>query len=146
MTPLRGRANNFCSYKLGRNRHPLAYALLGVAVFIGVVVWLRPGLDAAATSATYSIACSQVNTMAKATFGYESVQPVLAPRCYLCHGAQLQMKNVRLDSPELVRQHAAAIYQLVVVTQSMPMNNATGITEAERALIRQWFEAGAKTP
>jgi uncharacterized membrane protein len=28
----------------------------------------------------------------------------------------------------------------------MPMSNATGITEAERDLIRRWYEAGAKAP
>ncbi|MEY2683431.1 MAG: hypothetical protein RJA09_575, partial [Pseudomonadota bacterium] len=33
--------------------------------------------------------------------------------------------------------------QQVVVARTMPMNNATGITEAERALIAQWFKAGA---
>jgi len=27
----------------------------------------------------------------------------------------------------------------------MPMNNATGLTEEERALIGQWFKGGAKT-
>jgi uncharacterized membrane protein len=36
---------------------------------------------------------------------------VLEQRCYLCHGAQVQMKNVRLDSPEGVKQHAQAVYQ-----------------------------------
>jgi uncharacterized membrane protein len=36
-------------------------------------------------------------------------------------------------------------YQQVVVTKIMPMNNATGISEAERLLIKQWFESGAKT-
>jgi uncharacterized membrane protein len=25
----------------------------------------------------------------------------------------------------------------------MPMNNATGITEAERTAIKRWYEAGA---
>ena len=71
---------------------------------------------------------------------------MLEQRCTQCHGAKLQMKNVRLDSPQLARQHAQAIYQQVVVTRLMPMNNATGITEAERQLLKQWFEAGAKTP
>jgi uncharacterized membrane protein len=71
---------------------------------------------------------------------------VLEQRCYLCHGAQVQMKNVRLDSPALLRQHAQAVYQQVVVSKTMPMNNSTGITEAERLLVKQWFEAGAKTP
>jgi uncharacterized membrane protein len=35
------------------------------------------------------------------------------------------------------------IYQQSVVTKQMPMNNATGITEAERATIKRWYEAGA---
>jgi uncharacterized membrane protein len=30
-----------------------------------------------------------------------------------------------------------------VVQRSMPMNNATQITEDERGLIKRWFEAGA---
>lgn len=69
----------------------------------------------------------------------------MAQRCYLCHGAQVQMKNVRLDSPEALKRHATQVYQQAVVTRLMPMNNATGITEAERQVIRQWFDAGAKT-
>jgi uncharacterized membrane protein len=63
----------------------------------------------------------------------------------MCHGAAVQMKNVRVDSPEQVAAHAQAIYQQVVVTKIMPMNNATNITDEERALISRWFQAGAKT-
>jgi uncharacterized membrane protein len=37
------------------------------------------------------------------------------------------------------------VYQQAVVTRIMPMNNATGITEVERALIGQWFRGGAPT-
>ena len=133
-------------YKLGRNRHPLAYALVGIAVIVGVIVWMKPeqGPAAAATFATESIAGGPGKKSPNGQYDYESVQKVLEQRCYLCHGAQVQMKNVRLDSKALVRQHAQAMYQQVVVTKIMPMNNATGITEAERALIKQWFEAGAR--
>jgi uncharacterized membrane protein len=63
----------------------------------------------------------------------------------MCHGPQVQMKNVRLDSPAALQQHAQAVYQQAVVTKIMPMNNATGITDAERAMIKQWFESGAST-
>jgi uncharacterized membrane protein len=73
------------------------------------------------------------------------VQKVLEQRCYQCHGAQLQMKNVRLDTPEALRQHAQAVYQQVVVARTMPLNNATQITDGERALVGQWFQGGAKT-
>ena len=71
------------------------------------------------------------------------LQPVLEQRCYMCHGEQVQMKNVRLDSPEDVKLHAQGIYQQVVVSKIMPMNNSTQITEDERALIGRWFERGA---
>ena len=126
-------------YKLGRNRHPLPYALAGVLVIIGAIVWMKP-------AAPVLVAAYARNTGAIGIKDYQQVQSVLEQRCYQCHGAQLQMKNVRLDSPQLARQHAQAIYQQVVVTRLMPMNNATGITEAERGLLKQWFEAGAKTP
>jgi uncharacterized membrane protein len=44
-----------------------------------------------------------------------------------------------------VKQHAAAIHQNVVVTRLMPLNNATGMTEPERAAIAEWFKQGAPT-
>jgi len=56
----------------------------------------------------------------------------------------VQMKNVRLDSPELIKQHAQNMYQQVVVTKQMPMGNATGLTEEDRALLGRWFQAGAR--
>jgi len=119
-------------WKLGRNRHPLPYALAGVAVLLAAIAWLRPQANGAVAAAGPA--------------GYEQVQAVLARRCHQCHGAQLQMKNVRLDSAAAVRQHAAQIHQQAVVTRLMPMNNATGMTEAERATVAQWFRSGAPTP
>jgi uncharacterized membrane protein len=116
-------------WKLGRNRHPLPYALAGVAVIAASVVWLRP--DSSATAPVAQAA------------GYPAVQKVLEQRCYMCHGAQVQMKNVRLDSAEALKQHAQSVYQMSVVNKVMPMNNATGMTEAERALVGQWFRSGA---
>ena len=125
-------------YKLGRNRHPAAYAAVGVAVIVAVIVWMKPAtLD--------SIAGQASNTGALASIDYQTVQKVFENRCYACHGANLQMKNVRIDSPASVQQHAQSIYQQVVVTKIMPMNNATGITEAERLQVKNWFEAGAAT-
>ena len=126
-------------YKLGRNRHPLPYALAGVALILAVIVWLRPEPVAAPVSA----APAAVIANGALQVGYPQVRRVLEQRCFMCHGAELQMKNVRLDSPAALKQHAQGVYQQVVQTRIMPMNNATGITEAERALIGQWFLAGA---
>ncbi len=121
-------------FKLGNAGNPLPYALVGVAVLGLTLIWMRPEptLAAAPGAATQKVA-----------FG--DVQKVFEQRCYLCHGAQVQMKNVRVDTPDQVAAHAQAIYQQVVVTKIMPMNNATGITDDERALIARWFDAGAPT-
>jgi uncharacterized membrane protein len=125
-------------YKLGRNRHPFAYALAGMVVIAGVVLWMKPG-------ATNSIAASARIDWAGGPNDYKNVQKILENRCYQCHGEQVQMKNVRLDSPAAVKQHAQSLYQQVVVSRLMPMNNATGIVEEERQLIKKWFESGART-
>ena len=117
-------------FKLGRNGNPLPYALAGVAVILGTIVWLKP-----APRAATPVVAGEVS--------YAMLQPVLEQRCYMCHGEQVQMKNVRLDSPEDVKRNAQAIFHQVTVTRLMPMNNSTQITEDERALIGRWFERGA---
>ncbi len=122
-------------YKLGRNSHPWPYAATGVAVIVGAIVWMQPPAAPVAP----------VAAAGNPTPPYAEVQKVLEQRCYMCHGAAVQMKNVRLDSPSLLKQHAQVVYQQVVVGKQMPMNNSTQITDAERAVIARWFDAGAKT-
>jgi uncharacterized membrane protein len=119
-------------YHLGRAKNPLPFAIAGVVILLSVIVWMRPAPSATAPTA--------VN---EAPVTYAEVSQVFAQRCYMCHGEQVQMKNVRFDTPEGVKQHALGIYQQAVVTKQMPMNNATGITEVERTTIKRWYEAGA---
>ena len=127
-------------YKLGRNPHPIGYALAGCAVIVGVVVWLAPSSQSAINSGATRAGIESVTGQND----YQKVAKIMETRCYACHGAQVQMKNVRLDSSALLKQHAQSVYQQVVVLKVMPMNNSTGITQDERAQIRQWFESGAK--
>jgi uncharacterized membrane protein len=98
---------------------------------VATLVWLMPQPTEAAK-------------MAAAPADYGAVQKVLEQRCYMCHGPQVQMKNVRLDSPQALKQHAQAVYQQAVVAKTMPFNNATHITEEERGVIGRWFVAGAR--
>lgn len=60
-------------------------------------------------------------------------------RCISCHGATVQMKNLRLDSAAQIRANAHNIYQQAVVLRQMPMSNATGVTEQERQALGQWY-------
>ena len=116
-------------YKLGRCPHPWPYAAVGVVLLLALIVWLKPA-PVAAVAVPDKV-------------GYAQLQPVIAQRCVMCHGDALQSKGVRLDSADGLKQHAQMVYQQVVVMKAMPMNNATGLTEEERALFAQWFKAGA---
>ena len=99
---------------------------------VGLAIWLAPAPPSAAEKAA-----------AAQPAGFAEAKAVIDQRCALCHNAQVQSKNVALHTPELIAQHAQAIYQQTVVLKLMPMNNATQITEAERALIKRWYESGA---
>jgi uncharacterized membrane protein len=69
----------------------------------------------------------------------QQVQAIVSQRCVMCHNAQLANKGVALHQPELIDQHAQRIYQQVAVLKAMPLNNATQITDAERAVVAQWY-------
>jgi len=146
-------------YKLGRNRHPWRCAAAGVLLISLLVAAMAPprAADSKAAStdslpaitaepgvlAAPSAATNAEGTQASAIIGYAQIQPVIAQRCYGCHGQAMQLKNIRLDSATLLAQNAQAVYQQAVVLRAMPMNNATQITEGERGLIKKWFESGA---
>jgi len=113
-------------------RTPWEHAVAGTAVLVGLALWLAPPPSSADARAAPA---------APAT--YAEVRAVIDQRCVVCHNAQVQNKNVALHTPELLRQHAQAVYQQTSVLKLMPMNNATQITDAERALVKRWFDAGA---
>ena len=105
---------------------------MGVVLILAVIVLLKPAPAAAPAASATPVT-------------YAQVKQVLEQRCYMCHGEAAQMKGIRLDQIESVRTHAQGIYQQVVVTRQMPMNNATQITEDERQLIARWYQQGART-
>jgi uncharacterized membrane protein len=111
-------------------RVPWEYAVGGTALLLALAVWLAP------KPAPKPAAGTPPPTLA-------AVKAVMDQRCTVCHNAAVQQKNVALHTPELIRQHAQAIYQQAAVLKLMPQNNATQITDAERELIRRWYEAGA---
>jgi len=114
---------------------PWGWAVAGLAVLLGVAVWLAPSPSTNAPAA-----------QADAPPTLAQVQGVVEQRCVLCHNAQVASKGVMLNTPEAITAHAQQIYQQVVVLKAMPMNNATGITEAERAVFKRWFETQSATP
>ena len=120
-------------YHLGRASNPWPFAAVGVVLIVAVIVAMAPW-------GAKSVAKNEPSQAAT----FVQVKSVIDQHCLSCHGAQVQMKNVRLDTPANIKLHAQNVYQQVSVTQQMPMNNATGITPQERQLVASWYLAGAK--
>lgn len=109
---------------------PWAWAVSGVAILLGVAIWLAP--------AAPKTGAEQAQVMSPDVLK-QQVQTIVSERCVMCHNAQLANKGVALHQPELIDQHAQRIYQQVAVLKAMPLNNATQITDAERAVVAQWY-------
>jgi len=114
-------------------RTPWEHAVAGTLVIAALAWWLAPPPPSAQAKAAASAPPPT----------YAQVRAVVDQRCVMCHNEQLAQKNVQLHTAEGLKQHAQAVYQQVAVLKLMPLNNATQITDAERELIRRWFEAGA---
>ncbi|HEY1392763.1 MAG TPA: urate hydroxylase PuuD [Methylibium sp.] len=113
-------------------RVPWEHAIVGTLALVGLAFWLAPAPESAQARAAQAKPVS-----------FAEVKAVIDQRCVMCHNAQLQNKGVALDQPELIKQHAQMVYQQAAVLKLMPFNNATQITDDERALIKRWYEAGA---
>ena len=116
---------------------PLAIAIL---LFVAVVAAQAPRPVDPSNAAV---------TDPAALFG--EVQQVVYTRCTACHatvptqpGFVAPPKGVVFENAEQILNQATLIHQQTVVSRVMPIGNLTGITDDERALVDQWFQAGAR--
>ncbi|SDG64389.1 MULTISPECIES: urate hydroxylase PuuD [unclassified Duganella] len=112
------------------------YPAIGVALLAGVAVAIAPARPVSATVAAPEFA---------------SVKAVVDARCLSCHAAHPTQPGfaaaplgVAFDTAAEIHQNAEKIYKQVVQTKAMPLANLTNMTDAERAQIAAWYEAGAK--
>jgi uncharacterized membrane protein len=116
-----------------RHKGPSRWELVASAVaLIGVVAWMVAPRFEPASAAPTQVSLAQVRA-------------VVEQRCVLCHNATTVNKNISLHTPELIVKNAQAVFQQAVVAKTMPLANATQMTDAERSLIGRWFESGAPT-
>ncbi|MEW6763189.1 MAG: DUF4214 domain-containing protein [Pseudomonadota bacterium] len=78
------------------------------------------------------------------------VQAIVRARCVACHSVTPTMpgfatapRGIRFDTEAQIRADAYRIYVNVVQTQFMPYGNQTNMTQAERDIVRAWYEGGA---
>jgi uncharacterized membrane protein len=82
---------------------------------------------------------------------FAQVRDMVDRHCVMCHSAQPTHKGVTgppngviLDTDEGLAKNAAKVYERAVATHSMPLNNETAMTDAERASLGAWIKAGAR--
>jgi len=115
------------------------YPLAGVALLLAVAIAIAPKAPVA------------VAPVADTAAQFAKVQAIITQRCVGCHSAQPTQPGfasapagIMLQDEALIRQNAAKIYEQTVQLKAMPIANLTNMTDAERAQVAAWFEAGAK--
>ena len=113
------------------------YPAAAVVILLGVIVWISPSPSATATAASGPT--------------FAEVKHIIDQRCAVCHAAKPTQPGfasapagVLLDDSAHIATNAKRLYEQAVVTKAMPLGNLTQITDAERATIKAWYEAGAK--
>jgi uncharacterized membrane protein len=124
------------AHERGGKTSPLP-ALVGGAALLAVMIALRPTPPAA--SATVAAAPD-----------FARAQAIVAQHCVGCHaerpsgfGFNAAPLGVMLDTPERLVAQAAGVRQQVA-SGAMPIGNLTAMSEAERAELLAWIDAGAR--
>ena len=121
-------------------RAPLLPAALAAVLLAGVIVALSP-------SRATGVSLSASGLSPAIQFG--EVQAIVAKRCAVCHtampsqgGVSAPPAGVRLDAPEFILLHTVRM-EKQLATRAMPVGNATGMTEDERAQVLAWIRNGS---
>ena len=147
--------------------HPQAWAVLALIGAAGVAIrhffsrrhkgafaWQHLALAAVLLGSVAVWTAPRVQPLPAVTgpVTMDRVRSIVGQRCVTCHsqaptftGITQPPAGVVLTSASEIAQNAQRIYQQVVVTRIMPLGNATGITDEERAVIAAWVTAGAKS-
>lgn len=108
------------------------------------------------TPSSAPVASANPTTPAPVTGGdkvdFASVKTVISQKCAACHAPKGQRTimpdqgpagGIMFTTPEEMKAKASRIKARAVDAKTMPTNNATKITDEERALLGKWVDAGA---
>lgn len=112
-------------------------------------VWILPVSILLLLAVAYGTAPAN-STGACKDVSFAEVNAIIQTRCLPCHSAtptddvyKAAPNGVMYDTPADIVKKKDLILQRVVLTKTMPQNNKTNMTPAEREAIRCWIEQGA---
>lgn len=113
-------------------------------------LWGAIGVGITGLVVVYALIVPRTSARVTRPVAFATVQSIIERRCVTCHSSiptdsvwRLPPNGVVFDSPQQIQAHLVSIKTRVVINRSMPLNNQTGITEAERAAIGDWIDQGA---
>ncbi len=115
-----------------------------------LTVWILPISIMILLAACFISAPPKNPNECKEQVSFAEVNAIVQKRCVACHSAKptddvntTAPNGVMYDLPADIVKKKDLIMQRVVITKTMPQNNKTNMTEAERDLIRCWIDQGA---
>ena len=115
-----------------------------------LTVWILPVSIMILLAACFISAPPKNPNECKEQVSFSDVNAIVQKRCVACHSAKptddinkTAPNGVMYDLPADIVKKKDLIMQRVVITKTMPQNNKTNMTEAERELIRCWIDQGA---
>jgi uncharacterized membrane protein len=118
----------------------------------GRTVWAIP-VTAALAIAAVAVAIRPSDTGGSAAVAtavpFARVHAIVQERCVPCHSTHptkvaVAPKGVTFDTAAQISAQAGLIERVAVATKTMPIGNATGMTQAERDVLGAWVRQGAK--
>jgi len=126
-----------------RNRgHNLpAVPAAALAILVAVAVVIAPAVKAPVAGPSGAVP----------GVSFVQVHGIVQERCVPCHSSTptnpvtngVPAAGIAFDSPRDIATWASRIYERAVVTRTMPLGNATGMTDEERDVLALWFTRGA---
>jgi len=117
-------------------RTQIGYVAAGIAVFLLTIV----------VSAELRERGRSTSGAGQGDVSFAEVRGIIERHCVSCHAADPTHPafgeapmGVRLDSDGAIRRHAARIHAQAVESRAMPLGNASGMREDERAQLDRWF-------
>ena len=114
------------------------------------IVWLLPVGIAMMLGVVFATAPQLNKDLCKDQVSFTQIYPIIQSRCFSCHSSRptdelytAPPNGVNYETPDVIVNLKDKIMQRVVLTKTMPQNNKTGMTQAERDLIQCWIEQGA---
>jgi uncharacterized membrane protein len=101
--------------------------------------WIPAAAAVGAVALAFWLEPEGVTTAETGPVSFAQIAPIVEQRCATCHSGSTAPLGVRLETEAEITARAEDIERQAVITRAMPPGNATGMTEAERALLAAWI-------